>query len=178
MRRKNMKILIAYATKSGTTEKCAEMLADALRMPQNITLVDANAQDIPSPSEFDAVVLGSSVIRSKISRKIKAYIKEHGEELSAMLFGVFLCCGIPSEFDDYAKEQLPRDLYVSLGVSYFGGELDPKKHKGLDKLIVKSMRREIVEHDFEDGLYKDSLPSLQPEQISAYAERMRKELYK
>ena len=173
-----MRILIAYASNSGTTEKCAKLLAEALRMPQSITLVDANKEDIPAPDGFDAVVLGSFVRWARISKKIKTYIAAHKDKLSEMNFGVFICCGISDEFDDYVREQLPRALEVSLGVSYFGGELIPANHSGFDKFIVKTMRREIVEHDFEDGHFKDSLPSLQPEQICAYAEQMRARLYK
>lgn len=173
-----MRILIAYTSKSGTSEKCAQMLSEGLRMPESITLVDANKESIPDPCGFDAVILGSSVRWARISKPIKAYIKEHKAALNEMLCGVFLCCGIPDEFDDYVKEQLPRDFYASLGVSYFGGELNPGALSGLDKLIVKAMRREIVEHDFEDGLFSDSLPSLQPEHILSFAERTRHELYK
>ena len=92
--------------------------------------------------------------------------------------GAFVCCGIPDEFEDYAREQLPKEFLPSIGVAHFGGELKPKNVKGFfDKMIVRSMRKEITEHDFEDGTYKGVLPEILPENIKNFTLRVISALY-
>lgn len=165
-----MKILIAYTSANGTTAKCAELLSDELSRKNEVTLVDMNKETAPSPTGFDAVLLGSSIRFSRISKKLRAYIKGNMDKLNATKSGMFICCGIPDEFESYVKEQMPKGYKASLGAVYFGGELKPKKLKGFDKLIVRSMRNEITEHDFEDGNYDGVLPDILPENIQNFAE--------
>lgn len=173
-----MKILIAYTSAHGTTKKCAELLASELCSKGEITLVDMNKDSAPSPVGYDAVILGSSIRFAKISKKLKAYIKEHKDALNKTDSGVFLCCGIPDEFEDYAKEQMPKDLSLSLGVAHFGGVLKPKNVKGIfDKLLVNAMRKEITEHDFEDGTFNGVLPEILPESIKNFSLRVIEALY-
>ena len=173
-----MKILIAYTSAHGTTRACAELLSKELESKGEITLVDMNTQKAPSPDGFDAVVLGGSIRFAKISKKLKAYIKEHKAELEKGNCGVFLCCGVPDEFESYAKEQLPKGIELGLGVAHFGGELKPKNVKGIfDKLVVRAMRKEITEHDFEDATYKEVLPEILPENIKNFAVKVIDAIY-
>ena len=171
-----MKILIAYSSANGTTAKCADMLAEKLKAKNEVSLV--NVKDvIPAPEGFDAVILGSSVRMSKISKKIKEYICQNIEALNKTLCGVFICCGLPEEFESYAKEQLPKGFEPSLRTAYFGGELKPKCAKGFDKFILKAMRRAITQHDFEDGNFEGVLPEILPESISNFADIVNMKLY-
>ena len=173
-----MKILIAYTSAHGTTRSCAELLRSELGSRGEITFVDMNKEKAPSPDGYDAVILGSSIRFAKISKKLKAYIKENKSALSKINSGVFLCCGIPDEFESYAKEQMPKDLELKLGVAHFGGELKPKNVKGIfDKILVNSMRKEITEHDFEDGTFKGVLPEILPENIKNFALKVIETLY-
>ena len=172
-----MKILIAYTSSHGTTAKCAEMLSKYLESKGEITLVDMNKDTAPMPDEYDAVLLGSSVRFAKISKKLKRYIKDNSQTLNGKHCGVFMCCGIPEEFESYAKEQLPKGFAPSLNTVYFGGELKPKAVKGIDKIFVSAMRKEITQHDFEDGLYKGVLPEILPENIKNFAVKVTEALY-
>ena len=173
-----MKILIAYTSAHGTTKSCAELLAKELGSKGEITLVDMNSDKAPLPDGFDAVLIGSSIRFAKISKKVKAYIKEHNDALAKTNCGVFLCCGIPDEFESYAKEQMPKGFEPNLEVAHFGGELKPKNVKGVfDKLLVNAMRKEITEHDFEDGTYKGVLPEILPENIKNFALKVIEALY-
>ena len=60
---------------------------------------------------------------------------------------------------------------------YFGGELKPKAVKGIEKIFVSAMRKEITQHDFEDGLYKGVLPEILPENIKNFAVKVTEALY-
>ena len=167
-----MKILIAYSSKHGTTKRCAEMLGKELSGSCQVSLCDVRAEDIPSPDGFDAVILGSSVRMARISKKIKKYMKINIEKLNAMPCAVFLCCGFPDEFDEYLRTELPDGFEPSYGAHCFGGELKPQNVKGFERFLVKSIRRSITEHDFEDGNYKGMLPEILPEHIAILAGRI------
>ena len=168
-----MKILIAYSSKQGTTERCASMLRDKLGSAE-VEMVDINKCAPNSPDNYDVVVLGSSVRFGSVSKNLKKYIKAHKQALSAMPSAVFLCCGYPDQFDDYVKDQFPKDFKPTYDFHCFGGELKPKQTKGFDRIIVSMARRSILEHDFEDSSYEGSLPEILPESISILADTILK----
>ena len=161
-----MKILIAYASRGGASRACAEMLAEKLRSRNDVSVVDVAAVDtIPAPDGFDVAVLGGSVRMARIDKRLKKYLVAHKERLSAMPSAFFFCCGFPSELDEYIDTQIPKDLELSLGIHCFGGELKPEKLKGMDKFIVKMIRKGIVGQDFEMENYNHPLPELLPESV-------------
>ena len=164
-----MKVLIAYSSKQGTTKKCADMLASKLGSAE-VEMLDINEATPASPENYDVVVLGSSVRFGGVSKNIKKYIKAHKSELNNMPSAVFLCCGYPDEFDNYVKDQFPRDFAPTYDFHCFGGELKPKQTRGFDRIIVAMARRSILEHDFEDSSYEGSLPEILPESISILAD--------
>lgn len=145
-----MKILIVYATCGGVTQTCAEMLASFLTERHDITLCSAETE-LPCPSDFDAVVLGSNVRFGKVNATIKKYIRRYAEALSKMPSSVYLCCGFPRNFEEYVDTQIPKALHCSLGFYSFGGELKPEKLHGMDRWIVKHIRNSIRCQDFEES---------------------------
>lgn len=161
-----------YASKHGTTQKCAEILAEKLRSSNDVLLYDAKSGDIPPADSFDTVVLGSSVRMGAVSKNIKSYVRENTKKLNAMPCAVFLCCGFPDEFDEYVREQFPKAFKPSYSFHCFGGELKPQNVKGIERLLVKMIRNSITQHDFEDSNYKGSLPEIIPEHISLLADRI------
>ena len=92
-----MKVLILYATRGGATRECAELLRDKLSVYASPVLVNAE-EALPSPHEFDAVVLGSPVRLGRMNKTVKNYIKTHLDCLSSMPTAVFFCCGYPRQF--------------------------------------------------------------------------------
>lgn len=170
-----MKILIAYAGRGGATRECAEMLATQLSAHHTPILWDAKAKSLPSPSEFDAVVLGSAIYMSRAHKSIRRYVKENQELLSKIPTGIFLCCGYPKQFDEYTDIEFPKSFDPSLGFHCFGGELKPEKRTGIDKLIVRMMRSSILSQDFEESEdHHHPLPELLPENIGLLTEKIEK----
>ena len=169
-----MKILIVYATHGGVAKRCAEMLGRELEEHNDIRYVDARNEEIPSPVDFDAVVIGSSVRIENIDRRVKRYIKENLEALNNMPCAIYLCCGFTRLFDEYAETLFPRRFSPSLGFHLFGGELKPDRVKGIDKLVVFFMRSSIKSQDFEesDNDHHD-LPEIIPENITLLAKELR-----
>ena len=170
-----MKILIAYAGRGGATKECADLLAKRLSAHHTPLLCDAKSEPIPSPAEFDVVVLGSAIYFSRAHKTVKRYVKEHRDTLSKMPTAIFLVCGYPKQFDEYADIEFSKKLTCSLGIHSFGGELKPEKRSGLDKLIVRMMRSSILSQDFEESDDDHHpLPELLPENINLLAEKIEK----
>lgn len=152
-----MKNLIIYASKTGTTKKCAALLAANLGA-ENCTLWNINEGEPPALSDFDCAAIGSYLRMGVIDKKISAFIKKHEEQLFSMPFGVFLCgCledkiseAIVKNFDDGVLEH-------ALCVECFGGELAQEKQNGPAKLMLKMMLK-AAKGDPNFRLIDDILP--------------------
>ena len=174
-RKRNVKILILYATKNGATRECAEMLTEKLEKKHDVTVVSVREADtLPSPKDFDVAIIGSSVRMGAINKRIRKYIKANVDALSQMHTAVFLCCGNADNFDEYVALSLPKRLELSLGAHYFGGEMKPEKLHGIDKLIIKMVRSSIHDKNFENSsLDQIPLPELLPENIERLCDAIR-----
>ena len=169
-----MKILILYATRGGATEECAQILRRSLHPRHQVVCVNAQ-QQLPSPEEFDVIVLGSPIQMGKAMKPIKQYMKQNAACLSEKNTAVFFCCGYPRQFEEYVETQIPRELTCSLDVHCFGGELKPEKRKGLEKVLVRAMRNSIRSQDFEESdADHHALPELLPENIALLANSIEK----
>ena len=169
-----MKLLIAYTSKNGVAKRCAEMLAQNLPAPVEYDIVDLSVST-PELCSYDAAVLGGSIRFGKFSKKLKRFLKDNKGALSSLPTAVYICCGLPHRYDEYAEIVLPRGFEPSLGVYHFGGELKPDKLRGFDKLVVKNLRTSITMADFEDNKTHDlSLPEIIPENIKLVAEELKK----
>ena len=168
-----MKILIVYATRGGVSRACAEMLKEKLVPSYEVSCYNVE-EGAPAPNDFDVAVVGGSIRMGKLNKKLKKYIKEYREALGRMPSAAFICCGFPTDLEDYVETQLPRALEFSLGIHCFGGEIKPEKQKGVDKLILKMMKNHIRYLDLEEnGKHDYMLPEIIPEHISMLADRIR-----
>ena len=162
-----MKILIAYATKSGTTRTAATMLRELL--PQHeVTLCDLAALT-PNPADFDHVVLGAPIRFGRAHKALRSFIKAHEEGLAGVPHSLFLCCAFPDAFDDYVVRTFPAALFdTALDVVYFGGEMKVEKQRGLDKLFARAVRSSVRESEDADAM----LPGILPEHIRLLADKL------
>lgn len=79
-----MKILILYGTTEGQTRKIAHFIKVVLQNSGNqVTIADTTAEP-PSPKEYDAVLIGSSIHMHKYQSSVKHYIKKHVAHLNQM----------------------------------------------------------------------------------------------
>ncbi len=90
-----MKTLIAYATKTGTAEKCARMLAE--RIP-GATLADLRTEK-PNPAPYDQVIVGGSVRMGSLHVDARQYLEGAKSILLQKRLGVFLCAGFAEKAD-------------------------------------------------------------------------------
>lgn len=168
-----MKIAIVYSTVGGTTRECAELLKRELKN-QEVCLYEIG-KDLPSLADFDVTVVGFPIRFGKIHKKARQFIKEHFEELKGGRTAYFICCGFVDCFEDYAERCLSKDLSErALAVACLGGSLDPSRVKGIDRMIVKAVRAEILGGGDNADQRKDMvLPTIMEENISQFAEKIR-----
>lgn len=170
-----MKILIAYASKNGTTRSCAERLAEKLK-PLDVTVADLN-QNKPNVSEFDIVVAGSAIRFGHMLPAAKRFFKEHRETLMQKRLGLFLCCGMAHEYEYYEGVIFSREMREhAFQTLYFGGSLRKDGLPFFDRMIIGSVRSSIMESEIDDGEYTPSLPGILPENIDRMATYVRLEL--
>jgi len=124
-----MKTLIAYATKTGTTQKAAQMIAEKLNdKPDMVDLNTAKKVDI---SGYDFVLVGGPFGMGKLNGAVKKFIVKNRKALLATRFGLFLACGYPKELDKYLAAILDAEMLAhaevktDIGYAYYLDKLGP-----------------------------------------------------
>ena len=133
-----MNILVAYASRHGSTKDIAERIA--LKLAEHGHEVTArNIDEDPSPLGFDAVVLGSAVYMGHWIKSARHYLDAHLDHLAERPLYVF--SSGPVVRDEEAEEPAEiAELISRLGpVEHvlFGGKLDTHELSFGEKLVVK-----------------------------------------
>ena len=170
-----MKILIGYASKTGTAKSCAERLKAELKR-KDAVLADLE-RETPNLRDYDLVVLGSSVRFGKARSKFNEYLKANKSALMEIPHGFFLCCGFGHEFERYESKIFDRKLRDTAFASLnFGGVLKLPNAGKMERLFLRMVRSEIRSSEIEDGEYTPVLPDVLPENIAMMASRVRGEI--
>ncbi|MBQ7829778.1 MAG: hypothetical protein IJ345_05860 [Clostridia bacterium] len=168
-----MKIAVIYASVGGTTRECAELLKKDLKT-HTVELFDLSKSE-PDLSEYDTLVIGFPIRMGKAIKRARGFIKKHADELISYRVAYYICCGFVDCFEEYAVKVIPRALYESaIAISCLGGSLEPSRFKGLDRLVVKAVRAEILGGG-ENGEQRGdmSLPTVMDENISQFADKIK-----
>lgn len=161
-----MKTVILYATRNGTTEKAAHILAEKLG-GADVKNIATDAFDLAA---YDRVVVGSNVRMGAIDRKIRALLLSQIGILLQKELGLFLCCCFPKQEEMYFKNTVPSQLLAhAKAVAALGGELDRDKLKGADKLVAKM----VLKADHEQGILRTF--SLENDRIDAFVAQLRQD---
>lgn len=138
-----MKTLIIYSSTYGYAKDCANELSKQLK--GEVLIVNISTDTMPLISEFDNVVIGGSIYMGQISKKIKAYCTSNIDLLKNKRVGLFLCCGLPEDFQKSIKNAFPEELLKkAISVVSFGGELRIEKMNLAHKILVTLMKKAAV----------------------------------
>jgi len=141
------KVLIVFATRSGETEKMANLIAEGVRISGNEAIVKS-IKDINSESDtdgYDALVLGSPTYHGDMIQPMKTLLflleKSALEGKSGGAFGAFGWSGeAPDRIFDTMKHIYKMDMVSSslrLKSTYIGGGITMAQDYG--KEIVKKL---------------------------------------
>lgn len=167
-----MKVLIAYASKTGTAAECAEMLRGELHGAE-VTVADL-AKETPAPGGFDVVIVGGSVRYGKLRREAADYLAAQHDAIAAVPHAFFLCMASGHEFEETGEKLFPADLRAgAFAVLNFGGRLKLKNAGLFERILLHAVRSRIRENEMEIGEYTPTLPDILPENISRMASAAR-----
>ena len=156
-----MKTLIAYASRTGASEKCARMLAE--RIPDS-TLCDL-CREKPDPNAYDQVIVGGGVRMGALHVDARQYLDGCKPVLLQKRLGLFLCAGFAEKAGEIFANNVDPELRAhAVACECFGGEIDMGKLHGFDRLITKMALR-----SFKDAEGRAAMPRLLPERIEAFA---------
>lgn len=133
-----MKTLIIYASKTGTTEKCAKRINTLLKDSKMVNILNQN-EDM---NKYDLIIIGTPIRMGKIDKKIKKFLISNIETLKSKKVAYFICCGFNENYKSYYEKNIPKYL-LDCAIIYdtFGGEMDIQKQKGFDKFIAKMVSK-------------------------------------
>ena len=172
-RDEKLKIAIVYTTKGGSTRECAELVKRELSGHEVNVL---RMQDEPDLAPYDTVIVGFPIRMAKPCREARRYMKNNAAVLAQKKTAYYMCCGFIDCAEEYAEKALPKTLReTAMTVTCLGGSLDPARFKGLDKMIVKAVRSEILGGG-ENGEQRDdmTLPTILDENIVQLADLIKK----
>lgn len=138
------RVLVAYASKRGSTAEIGDAIADVLR--ESGLDVDCKAAgEVRGLDSYDGVVLGSAVYMKRWRGDAKHFLRKHAEEISRLPFWVFSSgpVGDPSKTPDPSWLEPPRiiDRAQQLGVRdhvVFGGRVPAKPHGPIERSMVEN----------------------------------------
>ena len=156
-----MKTLIAYASRTGASEKCARMLAE--RIPDS-TLCDL-CREKPDPNAYEQVIVGGGVRMGALHVDARQYLDGCKPVLLKKRLGLFLCAGFVEKAGEIFANNVDPELRAhAVACECFGGEIDMGKLRGFDRLITKMALR-----SFKDAEGQAAMPRLLPERVEAFA---------
>lgn len=132
-----MKTLIAYSSKYGCTQKCAEALSEKLSGQTHlVNLKSSKAVDL---SQYDRVVIGGSMYMGKIQKQVSSFCTRNLNQLKDKKIGLFICCMAEGEeAQSELHNAFPKELLeTAVASEYFGGEFIFEKMNPMYRLIIK-----------------------------------------
>jgi menaquinone-dependent protoporphyrinogen oxidase len=142
------RVLVAFASKRGSTAEIANGVADSLR-DSGLTVACVPAGDVGGLGDYDAVVLGSAVYMKRWRGDAKHFLRKHADELSRLPFWVFSSgpVGDPSRDANPDWHEPPRiiDRVEQLGARghvVFGGRVAAEPNGRMERAMVQSIPAE------------------------------------
>ena len=126
-------ILVAFATKYGSTQEVAETIAAALR--EGGQTVDCQpAKQVRSLDGYGAIVLGAPLYMFRWHKDAKNFLSRHRQAITARPVAVFAMGPLKDEAKDWqdVRAQLEKELagfpwLAPVAAEVFGGKHDPAK---------------------------------------------------
>jgi menaquinone-dependent protoporphyrinogen oxidase len=137
-------VLVAHASKRGSTAEIAEAIAGSLR-EAGLDVDCRPVGEVGGLDSYDAVVLGSAVYMKRWQGDAKHFLRHHADELSQRPFWVFSSgpVGEPSKTPARSWLEPPRivERAQQLGVRdhvVFGGRVPAQPHGPIERAMAKN----------------------------------------
>mgnify|MGYP000851319539 FL=1 len=148
------RVLVAYATKYGSTREVAEAVAEELRRAG--AAIDLQpAKEVQDLSRYQAVVLGSAIQKFKVLPEAVRFATKHRAALSQMPTAYFCVCLTMQDDTPQARQTAEgylkplRDVQEPVSMGLFAGKLDTQPMGRLVALFLHRVMHAV------DGDYRD-----------------------
>ncbi len=139
------RVLVAYATWSGSTAGVAERVAAVLER-SGFAAEAAPARTVKDAAAYDAVVLGTAVHAGKVHPDATKFGVRHSAGLNSKPFAAFVVCLTMKTGDDNSRATA--DAYLNpireharpASVGLFAGAFDPLKVGFIERQIMKMLK--------------------------------------
>jgi menaquinone-dependent protoporphyrinogen oxidase len=142
-----MTVLVAYASKRGSTAEIAETVAATLRR-EGLGVCLERAEDVQSLERYDAVVIGSAVYMKRWQGDARHFLKKHRKALRQKPFWVFSSGPVGDPADDNPDWMEPPKIIEKVeelgGRDHvvFGGRLPAEPRNFMERAMVEGTPRE------------------------------------
>lgn len=157
-----MKTAICYATNTGTTKECAELLKKQL---SDAVLCNIESEKI-TLSNYDCIVIGGCIRMGKLHKAASKFIADNKTILMEKKCAFYICNGFPEQTEAFLVQNIDKELLShSVCAATFGGKMDLDKLKGIEKFIAKAVGN-TMKNDFA------KIPQILPDNIKQFAETL------
>lgn len=146
-------VLVAYASKYGSTAEVAERVAEALSA-KGIVAQAKPASEVRELSEYSAVVLGTAMFFFRLHSDAKRFLSRNKAALRGVPVAVFALGPFHDTPEEIADARRPLDAFLvknpwlePVAVTVFGGRLDPERLRFPDNV---PMMRALPASDARD----------------------------
>ncbi|MCL2413858.1 MAG: flavodoxin domain-containing protein [Bacteroidales bacterium] len=160
-----MKTAIVYASKYGTAEKVAGMIAEKLKDTNEIELFSLKKSPNPDISQFEMVILGTSIYAGSASKKMKNFCRTNEQILLQKKLGLFVCGMEPTkekqekELQDAYPEVLHKN---AIATGFLGGAFLFEKMNFFERFIIKKIAKTTTSvHQINENAIDEFVKKLQ-----------------
>ncbi len=165
-----MKVLIAYGTKYGCTEKCAKLLAE--KTSGEVRLCNLKETKKIQLSQYDKIIIGGSMYGGRIQKEVKEFCTQNLELLSKKQLGLFVCGMLMKKAQEQLNASFPTELLEkAVAKDFFGGEFKFKDMNAMERFIVKMVAKSDKDLPNIDTK-QNTLSAIAMEKIDRFAEIM------
>ena len=139
------KILVAYASKCGSTAEIADVIGQVLH--EQGASVDVSPVDkVTDISEYQAIVVGSAIRMGKCLSEAKKFVQTHQKALQEKSSAYFaVCLSLHEDSDEKRREaehylDALREMAEPQATAVFAGKMDFSRLSFLDRMIVKMVK--------------------------------------
>jgi menaquinone-dependent protoporphyrinogen oxidase len=155
----NPSILVAYATKNGSTEQVADKVAARLSAHGLVADVRA-AQDVSGLGGYDGVILGSAIYMGRLHSDARDFLQQYRAGLAALPVAVFAMGPRTLTERDVASSRAQLEAALAkeqalrpFGIAIFGGVFEPaQQHFPFNRLPASDARDWDAIESWADGV--------------------------
>lgn len=152
----NSRVLIAYATRAGSTETVAQAVAEALRS-EGLEVDVKPVRAVTSLAGYTGVIVGSAIRAGKPMAEVIAFVEKHEQKLSRVPVAYFVVCLTMKDdtdenrctvaaYLDALRARTPDVKPVDVGL--FAGVMNSARLPFLLRLLIRAMK--APDRDFRD----------------------------